>query len=82
LDFIHGVINKPRQQQQTQQVPSCRVSTKGCTPTADFLFFPCSALLFSAELPVLRVSFALFPIRPPPLYRDLQVGALRPRASG
>src|SRR5262249_17834095 len=32
LRLIHGVINKPRQQQQTQQVPSFRVSAKGCTP--------------------------------------------------
>ena len=30
--LIHGVINKPRQQQQIQHVPSFRVSAKGCTP--------------------------------------------------
>jgi hypothetical protein len=34
---------------------------------ADLLFFPCSALLFSAELPILRVFFAVFQFARPPL---------------
>jgi hypothetical protein len=38
------------------------------------LFFPCSALLFSAELPVLRVFFALFPIHPPPFTEIYRLG--------
>src|SRR6516225_4072382 len=37
--------------------------------TADLLFFPCSALLFSAELPILRVFFAVFQFAGPPLQR-------------
>jgi hypothetical protein len=40
-------------------------------PAADLLFFPCSALLFLAELPILRV-FLQFSSSPAPLYRDLQ----------
>ena len=41
--------------------------------TADLLFFPCSALLFSVELPILRV-FLQVSNSPAPLYRDLQSG--------
>src|SRR2546423_1281287 len=51
LELIHGVINKPRQQQQIQHVPSFRVSAKGCTP----LLFPCSSLLFRPIFQVSRV---------------------------
>jgi hypothetical protein len=35
-------------------------------PAADLLFFPCSALLFLAELPILRGFFAVFQFARPP----------------
>jgi hypothetical protein len=59
---------------QKRQLAAGRASTPHST--ADLLFFPCSALLFSAELPILRVFFAVFQFARPP-YRDLQAGVAR-----
>ena len=46
LGLIHGVINKPRQQQQIQHVPSFRVSLEGCTPLTAATFLLLLLLLF------------------------------------
>src|SRR3974390_433217 len=72
LGLIHGVINKPRQQQQTQQVPSSRVSAKGCTPVHSsapqrgFPFFFPVRLCYFRQNSRFYASFCRFFNSPPP----------------
>jgi hypothetical protein len=68
------VVKERSRQREMYPISKGAVGGGACFQAVDLLFFPCSALLFSAELPILRVFFAILQFARPPVQGFTMVG--------